>query len=161
MNPLFKQTILKNLQKRSLRDYLGNTSDFVLERFSGESPSGEMRKLNEFEGELYSSDEEVDTSPLVGRVAAMRAQMGERPGKGVANMGSGETVVEEGLSPREKVSGFISWDALKRDDAVQKHDGGEEEVVQAEQSEESEGIERRESRDSGESWVKEALGAAI
>ena len=56
---------------------------------------------------------------------------------------SKETCVNEGtLSGREKVSGFIAWDALKR--------------VSAEGD-----IERPETEASGTSWEREALGAGI
>ena len=163
--PLYKQTILKNLHKRNLREYLGNPSELLLEQF-GKGPVGAGEVLKKGDEDIYSSDDEVE-SPLVGRVAAMRAPpthvvRGEEKevakGTAVVRMDkSGETVVEEGLSPREKVSGFISWDALKRDDQLHATQEGE----RVEDKEEKEEIERKESHESGVSWEQEALGAAI
>jgi hypothetical protein len=59
---------------------------------------------------------------------------------------SKETCVNESLSPREKVSGFIAWDALKRESAV-VGDGGE--------------IDKADTEASGNSWEREALGVGV
>ena len=116
------------------------------------------------EDDIFSSDEELDTSPLATKMFAV-ARGAARGGGGVAvaagvsgrSGDSKKTVVDGGVSEREKVSGFISWDALKRDFGAVETGGaggaGKEEVVG--------GLARTETEGSGGSWEREALGAAV
>ena len=114
------------------------------------------------EDDIFSSDEELDTSPLATRMFAVaRGSGAARGGPGGAVTGSGDskkTVVDEGVSEREKVSGFISWDALKRDlgEAWPAEEGGV-----AGEGDGGVGIARTQTEGSGESWEREALGAAV
>ena len=101
------------------------------------------------EDDIFSSDEELDTSPLATKFPI--PIVARRTTTGAAESGdSKKTVVDAGVSEREKVSGFISWDALKRDF------GGEEAERPA-----TGGVVRTETEGSGRSWEREALGAAI
>jgi hypothetical protein len=59
---------------------------------------------------------------------------------------SKKTCIDESLSPREKVSGFIAWDALKRESAID----GDGSVT-----------DKGDTDASGDSWEREALGVAI
>ena len=69
---------------------------------------------------------------------------------------SKETCIDEGLSLREKVSGFIAWDALKRDSEKAAAVDDEQQVSRIANEI---GTESAGSTESG--WEKEALGAAI
>ena len=73
-----------------------------------------------------------------------RATVPEAAGSG----DSKKTVVDVGISDREKVSGFISWEALKRDLSVDVKEMGA-------------GVVKAATEGSGGSWEGEALGAAI
>lgn len=69
---------------------------------------------------------------------------------------SKETCVEEGtLSRREKVSGFIAWEALKRESA------GSDSNIANNNYNNGGGMERVDTEASGSSWEREVMGAAI
>ena len=106
------------------------------------------------EDDIFSSDEELDTSPLATKFPI--PMVARRTTTGAVESGdSKKTVVDAGVSEREKVSGFISWDALKRDlsGGQPGEASGEERPVV--------GVARTETEGSGGSWEREALGAAI
>jgi len=61
-------------------------------------------------------------------------------------------MVDESISPREKVSGFISWDALKRESG---------EASPADGMANDGALRRTDTEASGSSWEKEALGVGL
>lgn len=99
--------------------------------YPGPSPSGVIpAKRPHPEEDIFSSDEDGDTSPLTSKLMKLRiyhranADTPEPPHStpgGDENLSSvkieesKDTCVDEGLSPREKVAGFIGYDAMKRD----------------------------------------------
>ena len=120
--------------------------------------------------DIFSSDDELDTSPLNARLhsSANRhpmiyrrestaplavASIAKEAPRNVSGA-SKETCVDDGMSPREKVSGFISWDALKRDEGDNAASTDAARAL-------ARIAERTETDTSGSSWEKEAMGAAI
>jgi hypothetical protein len=100
------------------------------------------------EDDIFSSDEELDTSPLATKFPI--PMVARRTTTGAVESGdSKKTVVDAGVSEREKVSGFISWDPLKRDFGWEEDRPAAGAVV------------RTETEGSGGSWEREALRAAI
>jgi hypothetical protein len=132
--------------------------------------------------DIFSSDEDLDTSPLAStpmtkhRRATVPSMQTTFPNMQtiptqtqtiVPNLQGGnisgeskQTVVDNGMSPREKVSGFISWDALKREETVAAAGGNPN--VDAQRAfarmtrAETEGTD-----ESASSWEREALGAGV
>jgi hypothetical protein len=148
----WKSDILKTLKSHSnLRDYILTPQNFSLQKYNPQVPSTPLRKPRA-EDDIFSSDEELDTSPLATKFPI--PMVGARRTTGVAaeSGDSKKTVVDAGVSEREKVSGFISWDALKRD--LSGGVGSGEGRVGA-------GVVRTETEGSGGSWEREALGAAV
>jgi hypothetical protein len=84
----------------------------------------------------------------------------EDRGRGIST-GSKETIIDEGISQREKVTGFIAWSALKRASESQTGvtDAGVAYVNASGLS--GEGIERTDTEGSGSSWEREALGVGL
>jgi hypothetical protein len=162
----WKSDIVTNLKKHNLRDYLNpQMTDFQFEKYP---PTKVERGQHHHEDDIFSSDEDLDTSPLTNTnfdsPLATKLQQFKLPnynraepvpllvnatgtlGKDYVSEESKETCVDEGISRREKVSGFIAWDALKRESGVPD--------VVVEGSNENSEV-------SGNSWEKEALGAAV
>ena len=69
---------------------------------------------------------------------------------------SKETCVDTGLSPREKVCGFIAWDALKRDSEKADAVGDDKEVPDITNE-----IGSQSAVTTKSGWEKEVVGAAI
>jgi hypothetical protein len=176
----WKDDILSNLKKHNLRDYF-NPADFTLEKYVGETPEVKDTELNTpnpvkrrsirlHEEDIFSSDDELDTSPLNARLQssanrhpmiyrrestaplAIAPAVKEEP-RNISGT-SKETCVDAGMSPREKVSGFISWDALKRDEGDNSASADAARAL-------ARIAERTNTDTSGSSWEKEAMGAAI
>ena len=148
-----------------MKDYF-DTTGFTFQKYPEKSPPlTPLKKWStaHHEDDIFSSDEDLDTSPLLAklqptnipakrdRVATIldtpeivieRFKFAEQE----VSAESKETRVDMSLSPREKVSGFIAWDALKRESAVAE-DGGVTDKVDTEAS--------------GDSWEREALGVGI
>ena len=148
----WKSDVVTTLKSHSnLRDYILTPQNFSLEKYTPTAPGPyytPLRMKPRHEDDIFSSDEELDTSPLATKFPI--PMVVRRTTTGAVESGdSKKTVVDAGVSEREKVSGFISWDALKRDF------GGEEERPA------DVGVVRTETEGSGGSWEREALGAAI
>ena len=95
--------------------------------------------------DIFSSDEDLDTSPLATKLNLPKYRRATTPQlvpPQTLKEDSKETCVNEGISGREKVSGFIAWDALKRPSA-------------------GNAIEKAETEGSGSSWEREVLGVGI
>ena len=147
----------------SIGGYIGRT---------GFTPSGTTPiKRPHGDDDLFSSDEDLDTSPFATKdlkVPKYRSasDVADEPvsvvsaGEGIFSSvkveESKETCVDTGLSPREKVCGFISWDALKRDSEKAAAVGDEKEVPEIANEM---GTQSPVTTQSG--WEKEMLGAAI
>ena len=156
-SPDWKQDILKSLRTHDLHDYF-NCKGLDLEAYQppqiwpptvrkqfGSSPHNE--------DDNFSSDEGPETPPLLTKLSQLKPDMdcgqleivapshGTTFGFDVAEE-SKETCVDETLSPREKVSGFISWDALKRDSEINAVESVDTEASQ-------------------ERWEREAVGAML
>lgn len=151
------------------------------------SPKGKIGQLQKghYKDDIFSSDEDLDTSPF-GNIPMTKHRRATAPSMQAAfpkmqsavpsNMQaiaadlqtgnisaeSKQTVVDDAMSPREKVSGFISWDALKRDEAAMATGGNGSGNVDAQRAfarmtrAETEGTD-----ESMSSWEREALGAGV
>lgn len=137
----WKSDILSNLKKHNLRDYFNNPTpaDFSLEKYYPPKTP-----VHHDQDDIFSSDEDLDTSPLATKLKLpkyRRATTSNLVPPQTLKEDSKETCVDEGISGREKVSGFIAWDALKRTSAQNTS-------------------EKAETEGSG-SWERESLGAGI
>ena len=108
------------------------------------------------EDDIFSSDEELDISPLMAKrprasnpLVLLRGPTSNPDMSGESK----ETCVNANMDPREKVSGFIPWNAMKRESEV---GGREEEEALARLQAERTSTDR-----SAGSWENEAMGAAI
>lgn len=138
----WKSDILSNLKRHDLRDYFDNPTqpDFTLEKYR--PPTTVPRHDRD---DIFSSDEDLDTSPLATKLKLPKYRRATTPQlvpPQTLKEDSKETCVDEGISGREKVSGFIAWDALKRPSAENA-------------------IEKAETEGSGSSWEREVLGVGI
>jgi hypothetical protein len=176
----WKDDILTNLRKHSLHDYF-NPADFTLEKYPGDTCQPQETKPIEadiakpwsnrlLEDDIFSSDDELDTSPLTTKghfstnrhpliyrrdsVAPLVPRVESNEDTRNLSGASKNTCVEDGLSPREKVSGFISWDALKREDSANSTSVEATKAL-------ARIVEKTETESSGNSWEREAMGAAI
>ena len=124
-----------------MRDYFNNPTpaDFSLEKYYPPKTP-----VHHDQDDIFSSDEDLDTSPLATKLKLpkyRRATTSNLVPPQTLKEDSKETCVDEGISGREKVSGFIAWDALKRPSAQNTS-------------------EKAETEGSG-SWERESLGAGI
>ena len=165
----WKSDILKSLKSHDLRDYVHNYS---LEKYLPATPTVTSPRMTTHqqaapmktrvyirnEDDIFSSDEELDVSPLTTkRPRASNPLVLLRGPQSNADI-SGEskkTCVDTDLSPREKVSGFIPWAAMKRESAEMSGQREAERALDRMQ------VERTPTEESGSSWEREALGAAI
>jgi hypothetical protein len=149
------------------------------------------------EEDIFSSDEDVDTSPLTSKLMKLRIYhranedtpepLHSTPGgdenfSSVKIEESKDTCIDEGLSPREKVAGFIGYDAMKRDSEKSaaaaatftadvplpathgelKRTASAMSNAEPTQPPADDGLRRSESEMSTSSgWEKEAMGAAV
>jgi len=171
LGPWWKSDILNSLKFHDLHDYF-NPSHYSLERFHPitphiTAPHGtkheavgapmKMRGLHfKNEDDIFSSDEELDISPLMAKrprasnpLVLLRGPTSNPDMSGESK----ETCVNANMDPREKVSGFIPWNAMKRESEV---GGREEEGALARLQAERTSTDR-----SAGSWENEAMGAAI
>ena len=165
----WKSDILKSLKSHDLRDYIHNYS---LEKYLPATPtviSPRMTKHQQAapmktrgyirnEDDIFSSDEELDVSPLTTKRprASNPLVLLHGPQSNADLSGeSKKTCVDTNLSPREKVSGFIPWAAMKRESAEMSGQREAERALDRMQ------VERTPTEESGSSWEREALGAAI
>jgi hypothetical protein len=129
--------------------------------------------------DIFSSDDDLDTSPL-GNIAMSRHQLTKQRRATVPNMQttfatsmqtpteamqacnisaeSKKTVVDAAMSPREKISGFISWDALKREEAATTAGNGTGNVDAQRAFARMTRAETEGTDESASSWEREALG---
>jgi hypothetical protein len=181
----WKKDIIASLNQHNLHDYF-NSPSFDLQKYPGttaySSPKTyaptplrtKLLRTHEID-DIFSSDEDLDTSPLAARTDVSVRRRGVHPKvfpKPVAvasgpvvnrlsperdvSGASKETCVEDGLTPREKVAGFISWSALKRDERPPTFADERVDSVNA-----SAVIERTDTDGSGSSWEREALGVGL
>jgi hypothetical protein len=181
----WKKDILASLNQHNLHDYF-NSQSFDLQKYPG-TPANSFPKtytptplrtkmLRTHEADdIFSSDEDLDTSPLAARGDISLRRRGVHPkvlpkqvvtASGLLTTrlsperdvsgASKETCVEDGLTPREKVAGFISWSALKRDEMPATFADEGVDPVDA-----SAMIERTDTEGSGSSWEREALGVGL
>lgn len=68
------------------------------------------------------------------------------------------TVVDAAMSPREKISGFISWDALKREETATAAGTGTGNVDAQRAFARMTRAETEGTEESASSWEREALG---
>jgi hypothetical protein len=199
MDAWWKSDILRNLKKHSLQDYF-DPADFAFEKYSDKfrpvasrpvtqspisSKGRTMERHSHHKDDIFSSDEDLDTSPLgnipmtkhrratipnmytpFSNMKSIPAHMQtSTPNAQVGNISaeSKQTVVDDAMSPREKVSGFIAWDALKPEEPAALGRRNSNASVDAQRAfarmtkTETEGSDES----SLNSWEKEALGAGI
>ena len=126
-----------------MRDYFNNPppTDFTLEKYRPPPTTAPRHDRDD----IFSSDEDLDTSPLATRLNLQKYRRATAPQlvpPQTFKEDSKETCIAEGISGREKVSGFIAWDALKRNSAQNV-------------------LEKAETEGSGSSWEREAFGVGI